>query len=146
MHFTLPLLSLLCVFQAVVALPTRSSSLDPPAILTRRAGTEEVVADGSIKEKAIQQKCFGGINNVFSGGMPFTSSYYNSLMYTNGFAGLCNSYFGSGYQWGNCGSYFGCPNAVNRFYNSYLSGFNGLYGPSIYTLNEQDLKSDTNAV
>ncbi|EGF99211.1 uncharacterized protein MELLADRAFT_94829 [Melampsora larici-populina 98AG31] len=146
MHFTLPLLALLCVFQAVVALPTRSSSLDASAILSRRAGNDQVVGGGNVKEKSIEQKCFGGINNIWGGGMPFTYSYYNTLMYQNGFANLCNSYFGTGYQWGTCNSYFGCQTAVNTFYNSYLTGFNGLYGASLYALNDKELKSDTNAV
>ncbi|EGG10443.1 uncharacterized protein MELLADRAFT_93408 [Melampsora larici-populina 98AG31] len=146
MHFTLPLLALLCVFQAVVALPTRSSGLDTAADLSRRAGSEQVVAGGNVKEKSIEQKCFGGINNIWGGNFPFTYNYYNSLMYQNGFSGLCNSYFGGGFQWGTCGSYLGCPGAVNTFYNSYLSGFNGLGGPSIFGLNDKDLKSDKNAV
>ncbi|EGG10817.1 uncharacterized protein MELLADRAFT_103016 [Melampsora larici-populina 98AG31] len=124
----------------------RSSGLDTVAELSRRAGSEEIVAGGNIKEKSIQEKCYGGINNYFSGQMPFTYNYYNSLMYNNGFPGLCNSYFGGGYQWGTCGSYFGCPNSVNTFYNSYLNGFSGLYGSSLYTLNDKELKSDSNAV
>ncbi|KAH9810398.1 secreted protein [Melampsora americana] len=138
MQFTLPLLALLCVLQAVVALPT--AVLDTPAALVRRSNDQIVGTPSSDK---VREKCFGlgfggFAGNIWGGGFPFTQSLFGGLMGQYGMGGVCSPFMGAGFGWGSCNIISACPGL----------GFGGGFGwgNSIFGLNDKDMKSDKKAI
>ncbi|KAH9813245.1 secreted protein [Melampsora americana] len=154
MRFTISLLALLFVFQAVIALPT--AVLDTPSTLSARSN-DQVVGTSASKDQ-VREKCFGlGFNgfagNIWGGAFPFSQPLWNNLMGQFGFGGLCSPFMGSGFGWGSCLIIAQCPGAFNTFQNVFIPGFRTLglgggfgWGNSIWGLNDKEMKSDTNTV
>ncbi|KAH9813679.1 secreted protein [Melampsora americana] len=145
MHFTLPSLALLSVFQAVVALPTSSSVLDTSAGLNRRQSGDQTVG---APDDNIKAKCFGGMGGMGGmggiggaglggpgiwgpGGMPFSQNMFNGLMAQNGLGNVCSPFMGNGFQWGQCNAISQCPGACQTFNNVFLPQFAGGLGGGI---------------
>ncbi|KAH9810407.1 secreted protein [Melampsora americana] len=153
MQFTLPLLALLCVLQAVVALPT--AVLDTPAALVHRSNDQIVGTPSSDK---VREKCFGlgfggFAGNIWGGGFPFTQSLFGGLMGQYGMGGVCSPFMGAGFGWGSCNIISACPGAFNTFQNVFIPGLSGLgfgggfgWGNSIFGLNDKEMKSDKKAI
>ncbi|KAH9818281.1 secreted protein [Melampsora americana] len=153
MHCILPLFALLCVFQAVVSLPT--PVLDTPAILIQRSNDLLI---GTSNEGKIKEKCLGlGFNgfggNIWGGAFPFTQTMFGGLMNQFGFGGLCTPFMGNPFGWGSCNFIARCPNAFNTFQNVFIPGFQTLgfggqfgFGNTIFGLNKKEIKSDKNTV
>ncbi|KAH9816802.1 secreted protein [Melampsora americana] len=129
MHFTLSLFVLLAVLQVLVALPTPSSTLDAPAVFTRRSDQQTGVDSNTVKEKCLGGLGMGGLGMGGmwgAGGFPFTQGLFGGLMGQFGMGGVCSPFMGAGFGWGQCNVIAACPGAFNIFQNQFLPGLQGL--------------------